>query len=98
MVRANGFEQGMGYGGQDREFGERIANLGLHGLRVRHRAVVAHLDHPRPYKKMESIRRNRALRRASREGGVVRARDGIDELEPEPEEFIEAGPTAKGVI
>jgi glycosyltransferase involved in cell wall biosynthesis len=96
VIRANGFEQGAGYGGQDREFGERLWNLGLRGLRVRHRAVLLHLDHGRPYKTEESMRHNRELRQATREGGVVRARCGIDELEPDPDAFVAAGPTTKG--
>jgi glycosyltransferase involved in cell wall biosynthesis len=88
VLRANGFEHEMGYGGQDREFGERLQNLGLAGRRVRHRAVLVHLDHGRPYRTEESIRSNQRLRAETRRSGVVRARCGIDALEPEADAFV----------
>lgn len=88
VVNANGFEHEMGYGGQDREFGERLENLGLRGTLVRHRAVLLHLDHGRPYRTAESIRKNREIRAATRSTGVVRARCGINELEPEADAFV----------
>lgn len=94
VVRANGFEHEMEYGGQDREFGERLRNLGVRGIRVRHRAVAVHLDHGRPYRTEASLRRNREIRAATREAGRVRARCGIDELEPETGAF--ASSSAKG--
>jgi hypothetical protein len=89
VVRANGFEHEMGYGGQDREFGERLENLGVTGLLVRHRAVAVHLDHGRPYKSEESMRRNREIREVTRSAGGVRARCGIHEIEPEPTAYAE---------
>ena len=95
VVRANGFEHEMGYGGQDREFGERLANLGVKGRSVRHRAVAVHLDHGRPYKTDESMRRNRAIRNATAEGGAVRARCGIEELESEEDAFVRSSPESK---
>ena len=83
VVKANGFEHELGYGGQDREFGERIANLGVVGKLVRHRAVAVHLDHGRPYRTPESIRGNREMREAVRRTGRVRALHGIEQLETE---------------
>ncbi|MBW3552088.1 MAG: glycosyltransferase [Gemmatimonadetes bacterium] len=83
VVKANGFEHELGYGGQDREFGERIANLGLAGKLVRHRAVAVHLDHGRPYRTDESIRGNRDMREDVRRTGRVRAVHGIEQLENE---------------
>ncbi len=96
VVRANGFEHEMGYGGQDREFGERLRNLGLVGKLVRHRAVAVHLDHGRPYRTEESLRRNREIRDATRDSGRVRARWGIAELEPEADAFVTPPPEQKG--
>lgn len=96
VVRANGFEHELGYGGQDREFGERLANLGVRGKLVRHRAVAVHLDHGRPYKTEASIRRNRELRRRAVEDGVVRARCGIRQLETEADAFVASSPATKG--
>lgn len=97
VIRANGFEHEMGYGGQDREFGERLRNLGMVGVLIRHRAVTIHLDHGRPYRTAESMRRNRTIRDATRRAGSVRARCGIDELEPETGAFVKPPSVAKGV-
>lgn len=94
VLQANGFEHEMGYGGQDREFGERLENLGLRGRLVRHRAVAVHLDHGRPYRTEESIRRNREIRATTRASGAVRARCGINELRPEDDAFVR--PSASG--
>lgn len=96
VVRANGFEHEMGYGGQDREFGERLHNLGVGGVLIRHRAVTIHLDHGRPYRTEASMRRNREIRDETERTGVVRARCGIDQLEPEAEAFVAPSPGMKG--
>lgn len=66
VLAVNGFDTRMRYGGQDREFGERLANAGIRGKRIRHRAIVLHLDHPRGYATEESIAFNRALRAETR--------------------------------
>ncbi len=62
VVAANGFDERMGYGGEDRELGERLENAGIGGKRIRHRAVVLHLDHPRGYRTAEALRTNREIR------------------------------------
>lgn len=80
VVAANGFEAEMGYGGLDRALGERLHNLGVRGLQVRHRARTFHLDHDRPYLDSEVVRRNREIRARIRATGEVRARSGIAEL------------------
>ena len=97
VLEANGFEHEMGYGGQDREFGERLENLGLRGKLVRHRAVLVHLDHGRPYRTEESIRSNKRLRARTRTSGVVRARCGIDQLEPEAGAFVRSAGEGEAV-
>jgi glycosyltransferase involved in cell wall biosynthesis len=61
-VAVNGFDERMGWGGLDREFGERLVNAGIRGLRIRHRAHVVHLDHPRGYRKPSIEAANRAIR------------------------------------
>ena len=82
VLAVNGFDQRMRYGGEDREFGERLVNAGIRGKRIRHRAIVVHLDHPRGYATEDSIAFNRALRaethssrRAWTEFGI---RPGVD--------------------
>ncbi len=79
IVAANGFDERMAYGGQDRELGERLENAGIRGLQVRHRAVCVHLDHPRAYATRESIARNRRIRRATRARGMLRTPFGIEQ-------------------
>jgi glycosyltransferase involved in cell wall biosynthesis len=83
IVRVNGFDNELAYGGEDREFGQRLENLGLRGLRIRHRAVLVHLDHARPYRDEAVIRANRRVRAAVRRAGVLRTGNGMAELEPE---------------
>jgi GT2 family glycosyltransferase len=62
IVKVNGFDERMQYGGQDRELGERLFNLGLKSKQLRYSAVVVHLDHKRGYKNQASIDKNRAIR------------------------------------
>jgi glycosyltransferase involved in cell wall biosynthesis len=94
IFAANGMENEMQYGGADRALGSRLENLGLRGKRVRFRAVLLHLDHDRPYKTRESIRKNKGIRRRIVEGGETRARDGLLELNARRDAggFLEFGP------
>lgn len=62
IVKVNGFDERMQYGGQDRELGERLFNLGLKSKQLRYSAIVVHLDHKRGYKNQESINKNRVIR------------------------------------
>lgn len=78
MLAVNGFDERMRYGGQDREFGERLENAGIRGKRIRYRAVVVHLDHKRSYATADSIAFNRALRAQTRKSGRTWTEFGID--------------------
>ncbi|WP_406684479.1 glycosyltransferase family 2 protein [Seonamhaeicola sp. MEBiC1930] len=62
ILKINGFDERMQYGGQDRELGERLFNLGIKSKQIRYSAVCLHLDHPRGYKNQESINKNRTIR------------------------------------
>ncbi|MCO6455048.1 MAG: glycosyltransferase family 2 protein [Pirellulaceae bacterium] len=77
LLRVNGFDERMQYGGLDRELGERLVNAGVRVRQVRHRAVCVHLDHGRPYVHEESWRRNRAIRAQTRQLGVTWTDYGI---------------------
>ena len=77
----NGFDLDFVYGGLDRELGGRLENAGLKGVQVRHRAVVLHLHHERPYKDPATIRKQRAHREAAKKSGLVRASRGLAELD-----------------
>ncbi|MDQ3287822.1 MAG: glycosyltransferase family 2 protein [Pseudomonadota bacterium] len=83
MLAINGFDERMRYGGQDREFGERLENAGIRGKRIRYRAVVVHLDHKRSYATADSIAFNRALRAETRSGRRTWTQFGIrKEVDP----------------
>lgn len=81
VIQVNGFDERMQYGGQDREFGERLMNMGIKGKQVRYRCSCVHLDHKRGYATKESIDKNKAIRRNTRKQKVIRTEYGIAELE-----------------
>lgn len=66
IIAINGFDERMQYGGQDRELGERLINLGLKSKQLRYSAICVHLDHPRGYKNQDSIDKNLAIRAATK--------------------------------
>lgn len=78
--KVNGFNEEMHYGGQDREFGERLFNLGIKSKQIRYSAIVLHLDHKRPYKTKESIEKNINIRRNTRRSGIIETPNGIKQL------------------
>lgn len=63
----NGFDERMQYGGQDRELGERLFNLGIKSKQIRYSAICLHLDHARGYKNQASIDKNKAIRKATKD-------------------------------
>jgi glycosyltransferase involved in cell wall biosynthesis len=77
VLATNGFDERMQYGGQDREFGERLENMGIRGKRIRFRAACVHLDHPRGYARPESIAKNKAIRAETRAQKTRRTPFGI---------------------
>ncbi len=62
VLRVNGFDERLGYGGLDRELGERLFNSGIRPRQIRHRAVCVHLDHSRNYVDPAIIAENRKIR------------------------------------
>ncbi len=66
IAAVNGFDERMQYGGQDRELGERLFNLGIKSKQIRYSAICVHLDHKRGYKTPESINKNLAIRAATK--------------------------------
>ena len=63
ILNVNGFDERMQYGGEDREFGERLFNFGLKSKQLRYSAVCVHLDHERGYKTPEAIAKNMVIRK-----------------------------------
>jgi glycosyltransferase involved in cell wall biosynthesis len=79
ILATNGFDERMQYGGQDREFGERLVNMGIKTRQVRYRCSCVHLDHGRGYARPESIAKNRAIRKQTRGKGITRTEFGIEQ-------------------
>lgn len=77
LLAANGFDERMLYGGEDRELGERLTNAGICGKQIRYSAIVLHLDHSRPYVNEEAWRINNAIREATRRQHLIRTEHGI---------------------
>lgn len=78
IIRANGYNEDMNYGGLDRELGERLVNWGIKGKQMRYKAVCVHLDHPRPYKKKDLMKQNRAIRDQVVKNRITYTSNGID--------------------
>jgi hypothetical protein len=97
IVAVNGFDEEMGYGGEDRAVGYRLVNLGIRGRQIRHRAVCLHLHHERPYRSPEGVARNREILRELVRERTVRAARGIAELEPEPSLRVQRFPSQENV-
>jgi len=77
IVSVNGFNEAMQYGGQDRELGERLENKKIRGKQIRYSAVCVHLDHKRGYNTQESIKKNQAIRKETRDSGRAWTVSGI---------------------
>jgi glycosyltransferase involved in cell wall biosynthesis len=77
ILAVNGFNESMQYGGEDRELGERLTNLGIQSRQIRHRAILLHLDHKRGYVTPEMILKNLAIRAHVKDSHSVWCPDGI---------------------
>ncbi len=77
ILRVNGFDERMEWGGEDREMGERMMNTGMRGKRIRYRAVCVHLDHPRGYVREEALIRNRQIRDETKQNRAIWTPHGI---------------------
>lgn len=77
MISVDGFDERMQYGGEDREFGERLINMGIKPVQMRYSLIALHLDHSRPYVNVEALARNKEIRRTTARDKVVRTPYGI---------------------
>jgi glycosyltransferase involved in cell wall biosynthesis len=82
IIAVNGFDERMQYGGQDRELGERLFNLGIKSKQIRYSAICIHLDHKRGYKTPETIAKNKAIRKKTVEEKIKRTPYGIVKEKP----------------
>jgi len=66
ILRVNGFDERMEWGGEDRELGERLIHNSVVPRIIRHQAICVHLDHARFYVREDALRRNNDIREATR--------------------------------
>lgn len=59
ILKVNGFDESMAYGGGDVNLGIRLNNQGYKGKRYMHSLVCLHLEHQRPYKDTHILQQNR---------------------------------------
>ena len=78
LLAVNGFNEEMQYGGEDRELGERLFNLGLKSKQIRYSAICVHLDHARGYVSEEVWKKNNDIRAFTKANKVIKTTSGID--------------------
>lgn len=78
IMAVNGFNELLGYGGEDREMGERLFNNGLLSKQIRYMAICVHLDHSRSYVNAEKIAYNSEVRKFNKKNKITRIEKGID--------------------
>lgn len=77
MIAVNGFNELMKYGGEDREFGERLMNKGMASKQIRYSAVCLHLEHNRDYINEEDLKMNKSIRKRTKAQKIIRTEHGI---------------------
>ena len=80
IIAVNGFNQDMQYGGEDREFGERLNISGIRARQIRYSAICVHLEHERTYANDESKAKNMLIRIHNKKNRITTARNGINTL------------------
>ena len=80
IIAANGFDERMQYGGEDRELGERLFNAGIKAKQIRYSAICLHLDHARAYVKPEMIDKNLKIRATTKKEKRTQTTFGIRAL------------------
>lgn len=93
LVYVNGFDERMGWGGEDRELGERLVNAGVRARQIRHRAVCVHLDHPRGYVDQQVVGWNRSHRQIVRGEKIDWTDYGLQKPEDDADGMILRFPT-----
>lgn len=78
LKRAGGFDERMRYGGQDREFGQRLENAGVTGIHVRYQTLLLHLDHARGYANPEDLANNKKIRAETLRSGIQTTDFGLN--------------------
>jgi len=82
ILRVNGFDERMPWGGEDREFGVRLLNAGIKARHVRYDAACLHLDHARAYADPQQVAANKTLRLHTERHRISYTDFGISQLDP----------------
>lgn len=77
ILKVNGFDTEMAYGGEDKEFGARLINLGVKGRHLRYTAPLFHLYHDRGYVNRSLLHKNRAILEQTRSSKKTFTNNGI---------------------
>lgn len=77
ILKVNGFDETMRWGGGDKDLGVRLTNAGVRGRHLRFTAPLVHLDHPRGYADPAHKAANKARIKAARRSGRSWTPDGI---------------------
>lgn len=78
LLKVNGFDEAMRYGGEDKDLGVRLSNAGIRGQHTRYLASVIHLDHARGYVDPATVAANKERIRERRRLRVTWVADGIE--------------------
>jgi len=78
IINANGYDERMQYGGEDRELGERLFNAGIKAKQIRYSAICLHLDHERGYVKPEMVEINLKIRATTKKERLKITAHGIE--------------------
>jgi glycosyltransferase involved in cell wall biosynthesis len=78
LLAVNGFDERMGYGGEDLELGERLVHAGIRGKQIRFSAICVHLDHDRGYVRPQVRAANDAIRAATKQARATWTPFGIE--------------------
>lgn len=78
ILAVNGFDERMKYGGEDREMGERIVNIGIMACQIRYSAICLHLEHSRDYICKEALKENRSIYMETLKKKLIRTHYGVE--------------------
>jgi glycosyltransferase involved in cell wall biosynthesis len=79
ILKVNGFNEEMQYGGLDRELGERLLNNGIMSKQIRYSAICLHLEHERNYASQETWAANNVIREYNKKNKITYIKKGIDQ-------------------
>ncbi|WP_103326668.1 glycosyltransferase family 2 protein [Bacteroidetes bacterium endosymbiont of Geopemphigus sp.] len=77
LLKINGFDERMAYGGEDRELGERLENMYIRGKQIRYSAICLHLEHTRGYISEKDLKENKRIRGKTHDFKLIRTPCGI---------------------